>query len=155
MHYIISDAIKILHLRIEAVTPNAELRTNSLSNAELKQQIEKAILEISLLTLESMTTTIRSAESTGPAMTFLLELTQFGREISSVGSGSITFSIMCPTVEALDDLYELTTSGKLNRMAIDAYITEEYPQGTTLNMTIDETEWKRCRAELLSAGEGE
>ena len=142
----------MLRLQVEAITPNAELPSASLSNAELKKKIERSILLISDQTLARMSASNSEVPPTDD-MAFLRSLTQFGREITSLATGSVIFYIMCPTVEALDDLYELYTSGKLTCMAIDAYITEEYPEGTTLRVTIDETEWKRCRAELLSVGE--
>ena len=59
---------------------------------------------------------------------------------------------MCPSSEALDDLNELYISGRLTDMFINAYITEENRQSVILIVTVDETEWLRCRA-LLSAGE--
>jgi len=83
----------------------------------------------------------------------LSEITKCGRQIRHVKAGSIIFSIMCPTLEALDVLYALYTSGKLKRMFIDAYITDICPDGTTLSVTIDESAWNRRRAQLLSVGE--
>ena len=82
-----------------------------------------------------------------------LKLLKYGREIKDVMVGSVIFSVMCPTLEALDDLHELYISGELARMFTYAYVADEYRQCITLTVTIDETEWQRCRAHLLSTGE--
>ena len=81
------------------------------------------------------------------------KILESGRMIKDVWDGSIILSVMCPTLEALDDLHELCISGELARLFTYAYVADEYRQSVTLNVIIDETEWQRCRAHLLSTGE--
>jgi len=126
------------------------------SNADRKKDIDSYILEISRKRLADIARSDGSPESIREhteVVNFLRELMQLRREINSIGSGSVIFSVMCPTLEALDDLHVLCYSGKLTQMAIDAYLTDDQSEDTTLTVTVDETEWTRCRALLLSVGE--
>ena len=120
------------------------------SDADLKKAIHNSILQKSLMILEEIKS---SSTNNRERLQFLLMLQEWDRQIERIEAGSIIFSVMCPTLEALDDLYKLYTSDELTRMAISAYITDEYPKDTTLRVTIDETEWERCRTQLLSGGE--
>ena len=84
----------------------------------------------------------------------LIELTKFGRVIKDIAPGSVIFTIMCPTLESLDDLYEMYTSGKISRMFSDAYLTDENREkGVTISVTINEVEWQHCRTQLHPTGE--
>ena len=92
-------------------------------------------------------------KSVSAAKALIERLSEFDRCIERIMPGSVTFSIMCPTLEALDDLHdELYTSGALTRMFTNAYITGDYCS-VTVNVTIEEIEWQRCRTQLLSTGE--
>ena len=114
----------------------------------LKNKIEISMQKAAALTVKNH----MSSQLPHERPNIQTELTRHGRKITYVKKGSIIFSIMCPTLEALDDLYNLYTSGQLTDLATDAYITDICPEGTTINVTIDESAWNRCRAQLLSIG---
>ena len=87
-------------------------------------------------------------------VSILNQLTELHRKIKDIAPGSIIFTIMCPTLESLDDLHELCTSDQLSHMISDACLTEEYrDKGVAVSATIDEEEWQHCRTELQQTGE--
>ena len=126
-----------------------EVAVSDENQPELKEEIEKLILKTSLVELSSLGV---SPESTSAPKALIERLSKFGCCIKCIKPGSVKIIIMCPSFEALEDLRELYISGRLTDMFINAYIIEENRQSVILGVTVDETEWLRCRAHL-STGE--
>ena len=80
-------------------------------------------------------------------------LREKNREIINVGDGSVAITIMCPTLEALNDLWQMYTSDKLRCMFINAFIPEELRASVTLSVNVDEAAVQRSRQQLMSQGE--
>ncbi|XP_063438399.1 uncharacterized protein LOC134719320 [Mytilus trossulus] len=79
---------------------------------------------------------------------------KYGRIIEDMFSGSIIFLFNCPTLLALDDLWEIYLSGKLKEMFNSAFITDElkhkYGASTArLEVVISQEAYHRARSELL------
>ncbi|XP_071141077.1 uncharacterized protein [Mytilus edulis] len=79
---------------------------------------------------------------------------KYGRIIEDIFSGSIIFLFNCPTLLALDDLWEIYLSGKLKEMFNSAFITDElkhkYRASTArLEVVISQEVYHRARSELL------
>ena len=83
----------------------------------------------------------------------VLSLREKNREIINVGDGSVAITIMCPTLEALDDLWQMYASDKLCRMFINAFIPGELRASVTLSVSVDEAAVQRSRQQLMSQGE--
>lgn len=121
----------------------------------LTKAINNEILETSLTELRNLKRIVRAGISPKTMtarkriLETLSELARLRREIVGVEDGSVVFRVMCPTLEALNDLWEICTSGKLRRMFVDAYVKEEHRGNITINVTVDKTEWQRCRQQLL------
>ena len=127
---------------------------------DLEQELDRYILTSILAELRNLKDIVSSKvspESIRHRRTIIAtisELTKLGREIKDIAPGSVVFTIMCPTLESLDDLYELYTSGKLSRMFSDAYVTEDIRQkGVAISVTVDEVEWQHCRTHFHPKGE--
>ncbi|ELU13510.1 hypothetical protein CAPTEDRAFT_187038 [Capitella teleta] len=85
----------------------------------------------------------------------LAELGRFGRRILDITEGSVVLDVECPSVEALDDLWELCQSGKLARMFQEAIVTDSFLQrhkvkSVSLCVAIHSTEYSTYRRVLLS-----
>ncbi|XP_052096600.1 uncharacterized protein LOC127731799 [Mytilus californianus] len=79
---------------------------------------------------------------------------KYGRVIDDIFSGSIIFLFNCPTLLALDDLWEIYLSGRLKEMFNSAFITDElkhkYGASTArLEVVISKEVYHRARSELL------
>ena len=125
----------------------------------LTETINTEILETSLVELRNLNRIVRAGmtpktiRARKQILETLSELVKFRREIVGVEDGSVVFQIMCPTIEALDDLWCICTSGRLRDMFVEAYVGEELRSSVTVNVTVDEAEWRRCRQQLLPSGE--
>ncbi|ELT98437.1 hypothetical protein CAPTEDRAFT_205544 [Capitella teleta] len=90
--------------------------------AELRLEIENEMLRASLVWY-------RNVRRVGDAIDFILaRIENLGRRILGVRVGSVVFYVECPSVEALDDLWELCQSGKLARMFQNAFVTDSFLQ---------------------------
>ncbi|KAI0240605.1 hypothetical protein LSAT2_008668 [Lamellibrachia satsuma] len=124
----------------------------------LTKAINNEILETSLTELRNLKRIVRAGISPKTIsarkriLETLSELVRLRREIVGIEDGSVVFCVMCPTLEALDDLWQICTSGKLRQMFLDAYIRDEHRKAVTINVIVDRTEWQRCRQQLLSPG---
>ncbi|ELT98186.1 hypothetical protein CAPTEDRAFT_192039, partial [Capitella teleta] len=79
----------------------------------------------------------------------------FGRRILGIREGSVVFCVECPSVEALDDLWELCQSGKLARMFQNAFVTDSFLQqhkvkSVSLRTAIHPSKYSTYRRVLLS-----
>ena len=125
----------------------------------LTKAINNEILETSLTELRNLKRVVRAGISpkTMNARKRILEtiseLARLRREIVGIEDGSVVFRVICPTLEALDDLWQICTSGKLQRLFIDTYVKEEHRGNITINVSVNETEWQQCRQQLLPPGE--
>ena len=141
-----------VQFRIKGHAAAGSSKDHSEDIKNIQASIMKKMLKIQLMTSSEMSRELISIEIER-MICLHSRLIEYDREIKDVTGGSVIVSIMCPTLEALDDLHQLFMSGKLARMFTNAYVADEYRQSVTLNVTIDETEWQRCRAHLLSTGE--
>ena len=125
----------------------------------LTKTINTEILETSLVELRNLNRIVRAGmtpktiNARKRILETLSELVKLRREIVGVEEGSVVFQVMCPTVEALDDLWCICNSGKLRDMFVEAYVGDELRSSVTVNVTVDEAEWRRCRQQLLPSGE--
>ena len=84
------------------------------------------------------------ADSINEILKTLMELTKCGRVIKHIATGSIIFTIICPTRKSHDDMYDMEISGKLQTMFNGAFISKEDRQkGVAISMKIDEGETLR------------
>jgi len=125
----------------------------------LTKAINNEILETSLTELRNLKRVVRAGISpkTMNARKRILEtiseLVRLRREIVGIEDGSVVFRVMCPTLEALNDLWEICNGGKLRRLFVDTYVKEEHRGNVTINVSVNETEWQQCRQQLLPPGE--
>ena len=85
------------------------------------------------------------------------EIRKFHRELNGIESGSVIFHIFCPTLEALDDLCDLCTSGRLRRLMQKDFVTPERLKRHRLKkidigVEFSQEEYELCRKELLAQG---
>ena len=121
-----------------------KVSTSDENLSDVKKEIETTIFK----TFDNLEVCKESAS----ANKIHMELTKFGRQILSVRQGSVIITITCETLEALDDLYQRWNTGRLARMFVSAFITNDHPQGVTVTVTIDDSEWARCRQQLRQTG---
>ena len=79
-----------------------------------------------------------------------------GRSVSNTETGSILFDIFCPTIESLDNLWELYTNGALLRHFNDVLHVEEIKEkhgakDINLNLSMTEAIVEICRGEIMAA----
>lgn len=80
----------------------------------------------------------------------LAKIEKNNRKVIKVDDGSVVITIMCPTLEALNDLRQMYTDGKLLQMFVEEFVPEELRSSITLSVTIDETEMQCCRQQLIT-----
>ena len=135
------------------------MESRLLRNEALLTAIDNEILMTLRRELHNLNTTVhaeispQSISERKPILETCSELLRFHRVIDHIEEGSVVIWVMCPTLEALDDLWQIYTSGKLQQMFLDAFIRDEHRKAITINLTVDKGEWQRCRQQLLSRGE--
>jgi hypothetical protein len=130
---------------------------------DLTAQINDEILETSLIELQNLRdiaeggVTTQNLSAHKGILKTLAQLQKFRREILGVGEGSVVYYVLYPSVEALDDLWNMCESGQLSTMFHDsiakrAFLRKHKIMKLTVHVKIHPEEYEECRKFLLAQG---
>ena len=122
---------------------------------DIMKQVEDNVMETLLNLSEQVKQMSISSplEDTVQGMSTLLRLMQHTREVSFV-RGSVVIIVTCPTLEGLDDLWVMYTSGELLDMVQSSFVTEDLLRRfglaeVVLEVAVSGDDYKGCRVELM------
>ena len=93
------------------------------------------------------------------ALLLVQSLQNTGSKLMTIKSGSVIFTMHCPTVAALELFWTQYTSGKLKHIMENFLITRSmlrkyHARAIVLKTTVPKEEYDQCRKELLSRKDG-
>ena len=141
--------------------PDSTQRTPTLTNEQLRNNIERYILEATEHCTQKVSKKLKEGaphETLQTELEFLREFKNLGSDLIGSKKDSIRFELKCHSQESVDDLLYNFKSGRLLRMFNQTFGSPKMKKmfgvkELNFSLEIDEAEYARCRRELCRLSE--